>query len=171
VPKPFPKEFREDVIRVYRHSDASMAQVAKDFGTSASCLKRWLTIDERKSVTLSSGRPGMSPTHCAGPTKGSSCSSRRMRSCAVLRRICRRLICRENDVPARPRAGRRQGSVAVTWRVLKIARPPYYRWLVNPVTDAELTTGGRANALFDAPATTRSSATGSWSMRPVKQVS
>ena len=49
VPKPFPKEFREDVIRVYRDSDASMAQVAKDFGVSASCLKRWLTIDERKS--------------------------------------------------------------------------------------------------------------------------
>ncbi|SEE94002.1 Transposase and inactivated derivatives [Jiangella alba] len=44
-----PKEFREDVIRVYRGSDASMAQVAKDFGISASCLKRWLTIDERKS--------------------------------------------------------------------------------------------------------------------------
>lgn len=49
VPKPFPKEFREDVIRVYRDSDASMAQVAKDFGISPSCLKRWLTIDERKS--------------------------------------------------------------------------------------------------------------------------
>jgi transposase len=37
------------VIRVYRSSDASMAQVAKDFGISASCLKRWLVIDERKS--------------------------------------------------------------------------------------------------------------------------
>jgi len=49
VPKPFPKEFREDVIRVYRDSDASMAQVAKDFGISPSCLKRWLTIDERNS--------------------------------------------------------------------------------------------------------------------------
>ena len=49
MPKPFPKEFREDVIRVYRDSDASMAQVAKDFGISASCLKRWLTIDERRS--------------------------------------------------------------------------------------------------------------------------
>ena len=49
MPKPFPREFREDVIRVYRDSDASMAQVAKDFGISASCLKRWLTIDERGS--------------------------------------------------------------------------------------------------------------------------
>lgn len=49
MPKAFPREFREDVIRVYRGSDASMAQVAKDFGISASCLKRWLVIDERKS--------------------------------------------------------------------------------------------------------------------------
>jgi transposase len=49
MPKAFPREFRQDVIRVYRDSDASMAQVAKDFGISASCLKRWLTIDERDS--------------------------------------------------------------------------------------------------------------------------
>jgi transposase len=54
MPKPFPREFREDVIRVYRDSDASMAQVAKDFGVSASCLKRWLTIDERNSSRTSS---------------------------------------------------------------------------------------------------------------------
>jgi putative transposase len=40
--------------------------------------------------------------------------------------------------------------VAVTCRVLKIARQPYYRWLARPVTDAELTPAYRANALFDA---------------------
>ncbi len=40
--------------------------------------------------------------------------------------------------------------VAVTCRVLKIARQPYYRWLASPVTDAELVTAYRANALFDA---------------------
>jgi transposase InsO family protein len=40
--------------------------------------------------------------------------------------------------------------VTVTCRVLKIARQPYYRWLTNPVTDAELTAAYRANALFDA---------------------
>ena len=55
MPKPFPKEFRQDVIRVYRDSDASMAQVAKDFGISALCLKRWLTIDERDSARSSTG--------------------------------------------------------------------------------------------------------------------
>ena len=56
MPKAFPKEFREDVIRVYRDSDSSVAQVAKDFGVSPSCLKRWLAIDERSS-SFSSGSP------------------------------------------------------------------------------------------------------------------
>ena len=40
--------------------------------------------------------------------------------------------------------------VTVTCRVLKIARQPYYRWLANPVTNAELRAAYRANALFDA---------------------
>ncbi|SMY03364.1 hypothetical protein [Brevibacterium linens] len=40
--------------------------------------------------------------------------------------------------------------VAVTCRVLKLSRQPYYRWLANPITDAEITEAYRANALFDA---------------------
>lgn len=40
--------------------------------------------------------------------------------------------------------------VAVTCRVLKLARAPYYRWLADPVTDAERIEACRANALFDA---------------------
>jgi len=40
--------------------------------------------------------------------------------------------------------------VTVTCRVLNIARQPYYRWLAQPVTDAELVEAYRANALFDA---------------------
>jgi transposase InsO family protein len=40
--------------------------------------------------------------------------------------------------------------VAVTCRVLGLARQPYYRWLDRPVTDAELTEAYRAGALFDA---------------------
>ena len=40
--------------------------------------------------------------------------------------------------------------VAVTCRVLKIARQPYYRWLKNPITDRELDQAHLANAIFDA---------------------
>ena len=40
--------------------------------------------------------------------------------------------------------------VTVTCRVLNLARQPYYRWLADPVTDAEWIAAHRANALFDA---------------------
>lgn len=40
--------------------------------------------------------------------------------------------------------------VAVSLRVLKLSRQPYYHWLASPVTDAELVEAHRANALFDA---------------------
>lgn len=40
--------------------------------------------------------------------------------------------------------------VAVTCRVLGLARQPYYRWLTCPVTDAERAEAYRADALFDA---------------------
>ena len=40
--------------------------------------------------------------------------------------------------------------VAVTCRVLKFARQPYYWWLANSVTDAELVEAYRAKALLEA---------------------
>ena len=56
MPKAFPPEFRRDVVAVARKGDATIAQVAKDFGISASCLQRWLKIAEvddgiRRGVT------------------------------------------------------------------------------------------------------------------------
>ena len=59
--------------------------------------------------------------------------------------------------------------VTVACRVLKLARQPYYRWLAEPVTDAEWVAAHRANALFDATAMTRSSVTASWLTRPAKR--
>ena len=44
MPKAFPREFRDDVVAVARKGEASIAQVAKDFGVSESCLQRWLKI-------------------------------------------------------------------------------------------------------------------------------
>ncbi len=48
MPKPFPKEFRADVIAVARQGDQSVAQVARSFGVSESCLQRWLRIADRE---------------------------------------------------------------------------------------------------------------------------
>ena len=98
MPKAFPKEFREDVIRVYKDSDASMAQVAKDFGISPSCLKRWLSIDERNSSRSTGSTQSASESDALREAKsGSSSSSRRTRSCAALPPTFLKLICRENE--------------------------------------------------------------------------
>jgi transposase len=50
VPKPYPKEFRDDVVRVARNREqgVTIAQVAKDFGISESCLTNWLTTADRE---------------------------------------------------------------------------------------------------------------------------
>jgi len=42
VPRPHPKEFRDDVVAVARSGDAPIAQIAKGFGISDSCLRTWL---------------------------------------------------------------------------------------------------------------------------------
>jgi transposase len=47
MPTPYPKEFRRDVVAVARQGDQSIAQVARNFGISESCLNRWLKIADR----------------------------------------------------------------------------------------------------------------------------
>ena len=42
MPKRFPKEFRDDVIRVARSGKFTHEEVAHDFNISVSSLKRWL---------------------------------------------------------------------------------------------------------------------------------
>ena len=61
MPKPFPKEFRRDVIAVARQGDQSVAAVARSFGVSESCLQRWLKIADREdgvAGTASSAEAG-----------------------------------------------------------------------------------------------------------------
>ena len=42
VPKPHPQEFRDDVVAVARKGEAPIAEIAKDFGISESCVRNWL---------------------------------------------------------------------------------------------------------------------------------
>ncbi len=44
--KKFPTEFRNDVIAVAKQPDTTIAQTAKTFGISQSCLRHWLKTDE-----------------------------------------------------------------------------------------------------------------------------
>ena len=54
MPRPYPREFREDVIRVARNREPGVRikDVAADFGISESCLQNWLAAD----VTTASSR-------------------------------------------------------------------------------------------------------------------
>ncbi len=75
MPKPFPKEFRRDVIAVARQGDQSIAQVARSFGISESCLARWLKIADRED-----GLPGpASPSDAAGPGGDLEAENRELR--------------------------------------------------------------------------------------------
>ena len=46
MPKPFPKEFREDVVRVARHREpgVTLEQIASDFGVHPMTLSKWLRV-------------------------------------------------------------------------------------------------------------------------------
>ncbi|WP_345301017.1 IS3 family transposase, partial [Gordonia humi] len=151
MPKPYPEEFRDDVVRVARNREPGvhLKQIAADFGISESCLTNWLRTADVED--------GVKP----GTTSEQSATERELR-----RRV--RLLEQENEVLRRAAAYLSQANlpkmiyplvrelavdgipVAVTCRVLRIARQPYYRWLARPVTDAELVEAYRANALFDA---------------------
>jgi transposase len=61
MPKPFPAEFRRDVVAVARKGEAPLSQIAKDFGISESCLHRWLKIaDVDEGI-----RPGVTSSESA----------------------------------------------------------------------------------------------------------
>ena len=61
VPKPHPKEFRDDVVAVARKGEAPIAEVAKDFGISESCLRNWLS----KADVEEGRRPGLTTADSA----------------------------------------------------------------------------------------------------------
>ena len=123
----------------------------------------WTTAPSPVPAPVSRGTAGAAPPESV--VRAGERSLRRPR------RICRRRVCREKALPARERAGRRLDPVAVTCRVLKLARQPYYRWLAagSPTPRSCRPIGPmRCSTRI---ATTRSSATGSWPRRHVKLVS
>lgn len=63
MPKPFPREFREDVVRVARERDpeTTLEQIARDFGISSSTLANWLA----KADVEGGVRPGVTASESA----------------------------------------------------------------------------------------------------------
>ena len=55
MPKPYPQEFRDDVVAVAGKGQAPLKEIAKDFGISEGCLHHWM-----KKVDVTDGRhPGL----------------------------------------------------------------------------------------------------------------
>ena len=56
MPKPYPQEFRDDVVRVARAREAgvTLAQIAKDFGVPEMTLRKWI----RQADIDDGNRPG-----------------------------------------------------------------------------------------------------------------
>ena len=94
MPKPFPAEFRRDVIAVARKGEASVAQIARDFGISESCLVRWLKIADRED--------GLAPPAASGDRGGGGAKD----ESAELRELRRRnkLLEQENEILRRATA-------------------------------------------------------------------
>ena len=51
----YPKEFREDAVRLYRSSDKSLASVAGELGIAIQSLRNWLRQDDLDSGRRSDG--------------------------------------------------------------------------------------------------------------------
>ena len=61
MPRPYPEEFRDDVVAVARRHEAPLSQIAKDFGISDATLHNWL-----KRADVEDGvRPGVTTAEAA----------------------------------------------------------------------------------------------------------
>ncbi len=87
MPKPYPQEFRDDVVRVAwnREPGVHLKQIAADFGISESCLTGWM----KKADIEDGAKPG--------PTAEQSAETRELR-----KRL--RLLEQENEVLRRAAA-------------------------------------------------------------------
>jgi transposase len=63
VPKPYPREFRDDVVRVARNRDdgVTVEQIAKDFGVHPMTLFKWL----RQADVEDGVKPGVTGSESA----------------------------------------------------------------------------------------------------------
>lgn len=102
MPRPYPREFRDDVVRVARNRDdgVTIEQIATDFGVHPMTLTKWMRqadIDEGAK----SGKSTSDSAELRELRRRIGCWSRRTKCCAGRPRICRRPICREKALPAR----------------------------------------------------------------------
>ncbi len=61
MPRAYPQEFRDDVVRIVRQGELTIAQVARDFGISETSVANWLA----KADIEDGKRPGVTSKESA----------------------------------------------------------------------------------------------------------
>ncbi|MBK0422772.1 IS3 family transposase [Leucobacter sp. CSA2] len=151
MPPRYPKEFRDDVIRiaVNRGPEVTLVQIAKDFGIHVGTLDKWL----REERVEQGQKPGVTRSENAELRELRKRNKLLEQEVEVLRRAAAYLSqahLPKSLYPLVKGLANDGVPVVVSCRVLKLSRQPYYRWLRNPVTERDLTQAYRANALHDA---------------------
>ncbi|MFC9336453.1 IS3 family transposase [Arthrobacter sp. NPDC057009] len=148
MPTPYGAEFRQDVIDVARKGEASLAQIAKDFGLSVTTLKRWIAIAERKE----SGTAAAVGAELGEMRELKKRNRLLEQENEILRRAAAYLARDINPKMIYPLVTDLAADgvpVAVTCRVLGFSKQGYYRWKASPVTKRDWIDAHVVNAALD----------------------
>ncbi|MFB8282661.1 IS3 family transposase [Nocardia colli] len=136
MPKPYPEEFRRDVVAVARKGEIPLTQIAKDFGISQSCVKNWV-----KQADVEDGhRPGATGDESAELRE----ARKRIRQLEQEAEVMRRAVAYfSRDVnpkmmyPLVLDLAADKIPVAVTCRVLGFSIQAFYKWKKRPVSQRD----------------------------------
>ena len=73
MPRPYPREFRDDVVRVARNREdgVTIEQIAADFGIHPMTLSKWM-----RQADVDDGAPSWPNSMTNGPNRGATSESR-----------------------------------------------------------------------------------------------
>jgi putative transposase len=148
MPKPFPLEFRRDVVAVARKGEAPLSQIAKDFGVSESCLHRWLKLADVDDGV----RPGGEQQRvggAAGPAEAEQDAGAGKRDPAAGGGLLRPGDLPKMKYPLVLDLAAGSIPVAVTCRVLGFSKQAFYAWCRNPVSQRDWDEAHLINAALD----------------------
>ncbi|MHA7284511.1 IS3 family transposase [Arthrobacter sp. TMS2-4] len=148
MPKPFPAEFRRDVVAVARKHEAPISQIAKDFGISEATLHNWL----KKADVEDGVRPGVTEKEAAELRD----ARKRIRLLEQENEILRRAAAFfARELPPKMKfplvldLAADGVPVAVACRVLGFSKQAFYAWKAAPVTDRDWSDAHLINAAIN----------------------
>ncbi|WP_459545790.1 IS3 family transposase [Nocardia sp. X0981] len=148
MPKPYPEEFRRDIVAVARKGEISLTQIAKDFGISQSCVKNWL-----KQADIDDGhRPGATRDESAELREARKRIRQLEQEAEVMRRAVAYFSRDVNPKMSYPLVLDLAADgipVAVTCRVLGFSTQAFYKWKRCPVSQRDWDDAHLINAALD----------------------